>query len=253
MMEFIAGLRRLSGGKPTGFKLCVDHPWEFLALVKAMLKTGVTPDFIVVDGTEGGTGAAPLEFMDHIGMPLREGLTYVHSALLGAGLRDGIKIGVSGKIISAFDMARVMALGADWCNSARGFMFAIGCLQSQQCHTDRCPTGVATQDKLRQRAVVLSDKSLRVANFHRETVKSLGALVAAAGLRHPRELRPHHFMRRTGADRTLSFTELYRLLEPGELLTGTNHLDFREAWKMASADSFAPIEGEARAPQLAAE
>jgi glutamate synthase domain-containing protein 2 len=167
MMQFIASLRSLSGGKPTGFKLCIGHPWEFLAVVKAMLKTGITPDFIVVDGKEGGTGAAPLEFMDHLGMPMREGLTFVHSALIGANLRDKIKLGAAGKIVSGFDMARVMALGADWCNAARGFMFAVGCLQSQQCHTDRCPTGVATQDKLRQRAIVLADKSVRVAHFHR--------------------------------------------------------------------------------------
>src|SRR5215470_17123510 len=131
-----------------------------------MLTTGLVPDFIVVDGTEGGTGAAPLEFMDHMGMPLRDGLNFVHAALVGTNLRDKIKIGASGKITSAFDMARVMALGADWCNSARGFMFAVGCIQSQQCHTDRCPTGVATQDRLRQRAIVLSDKSVRVAHFH---------------------------------------------------------------------------------------
>jgi len=172
-----------SGGKPTGFKLCIGHPWEFLAVVKAMLKTGITPDFIVVDGKEGGTGAAPLEFMDHLGMPMREGLTFVHSALIGTNLRDRIKLGAAGKIVSGFDMARVMALGADWCNAARGFMFAVGCLQSQQCHTDRCPTGVATQDRLRQRAVVISDKSLRVAHFHRETVIALAELIAAPTIR----------------------------------------------------------------------
>jgi glutamate synthase domain-containing protein 2 len=179
--------------------------------------------------------------MDHLGMPLREGLTFVHSALIGADLRDRIKLGASGKIVSGFHMARVMALGADWCNSARGFMFAVGCLQSQQCHTDRCPTGVATQDKLRQRAIVLSDKSLRVANFHKETVKALAELIGAAGLNHPRELRPYHFMRRTGPDRIVSFSELYRFLEPGELLFGTNHSMFQEAWEVATAESFAPI------------
>src|SRR5262245_14013043 len=183
MMQFIAALRRLSGGKPTGFKLCVGHPWEFLAVVKAMLKTGITPDFIVVDGTEGGTGAAPLEFMDHMGMPLRDGLTFVHSALVGTNLRDRIKIGASGKITSGFDMARVMAL-----NAARGFMFAVGCIQAQQCHTGRCPTGVTSQDRSRQRAIVVSDKSQRVANFHRETVRALAELVAAAGLDHPNQL-----------------------------------------------------------------
>jgi glutamate synthase domain-containing protein 2 len=240
MMEFIAELRRLAGGKPTGFKLCVGHPWEFLAVVKAMLKTKITPDFIVVDGTEGGTGAAPLEFMDHIGMPLRDGLTFVHSALIGTDLRDRIKLGASGKITSAFDMARVMALGADWCNAARGFMFAVGCIQSQQCHTDRCPTGVATQDKTRQRALVVADKSARVASFHKETVKALGELIAAAGLSHPSELRTHHFVCRA-SESTITFKELYRSLEPGELLLGTTDPRFREDWAMARADSFAPL------------
>src|SRR5262249_22690125 len=151
LIHFVAKLRRLSGGKPTGFKLCIGHPWEFLAVVKAMLETGITPDFIVVDGKEGGTGAAPLEFMDHLGMPLRDGLSFVHAALVGANIRDKIKIGASGKITSAFDMARIMALGADWCNAGRGFMFAVGCIQAQQCHTGNCPTGVATQDPSRQR------------------------------------------------------------------------------------------------------
>ncbi len=144
-----------------------------------MLETGITPDFIVVDGAEGGTGAAPLEFMDHMGMPLRDGLTFVHSVLMGVDLRDKIKLGASGKITSAFDMARVMALGADWCNAARGFMFAVGCIQSQSCHTDRCPTGVATQDRVRQRVLAVFDKFQRVANFHKETVKALAARWAA--------------------------------------------------------------------------
>jgi glutamate synthase domain-containing protein 2 len=244
----------LSGGKPTGFKLCIGHPWEFLAVVKAMLTTGITPDFIVVDGTEGGTGAAPLEFMDHIGMPLRDGLTFVHSALIGTNLRDRIKLAASGKITSAFDMARVMALGADWCNAARGFMFAVGCIQSQQCHTDRCPTGVTTQDPTRQRALHVPDKAARVASFHKETVKALGELIAAAGLSHPLELRSHHFVTRT-ADCTITFMELYRPLEPGELLTGTGDARFREDWAMASADTFAPRREHAPlpAPALAAE
>jgi glutamate synthase domain-containing protein 2 len=245
MMAFIAELRRLSGGKPVGFKLCVGHPWEFLAILKAMLEMGITPDFIVVDGTEGGTGAAPLEFLDHIGMPLRDGLAFVHSALVGVNLRDRVKLGASGKITSAFDMARVMALGADWCNSARGFMFAVGCIQAQTCHTGRCPTGVATQDRSRQRAIVVSDKSLRVASFHRETVKALAELIAAAGLTHPCELRPHHFMRRAAPDRVVTFAEQYRFLEPGELLSGTDDRRFREAWSMARADSFATASGRA--------
>jgi glutamate synthase domain-containing protein 2 len=223
LMHFIALMRRLAGGKPAGLKLCVGHPWEVLALVTAMLETGITPDFIVVDGTEGGTGAAPLEFMDHLGMPLRDGLTFVHSALVGARLRQGIKLGASGKITSGFDMARVMALGADWCNAARGFMFAVGCIQAQQCHTGHCPTGVTSQDRLRQRAIVVGDKSVRVDNFQRETVKALAELVAAAGLEHPSQLKPQHFMRRAAPDRVVSFADLYRVLEPGELLAGTDH------------------------------
>ncbi len=240
MMNFIAQMRILSGGKPAGFKLCIGHPWEFLAIVKAMLETGITPDFIVVDGKEGGTGAAPLEFMDHLGMPLRDGLAFVHSALVGAGLRDRIKIGASGKIVTAFDMARAFSLGADWCNSARGFMFAVGCIQAQACHTGKCPTGVTSPDPARSRAIVVSDKAQRVANFHRETLHTLAELVAAAGLDHPAQLSPHHFMQRVAADRVASFAEIYRPLKPGELLAGTDHPQFRAAWALARADSFMP-------------
>ena len=254
MMQFIAELRRLSGGKPVGFKLCVGHPWEFLALVKAMLATDITPDFIVIDGTEGGTGAAPLEFLDHMGMPLRDGLAFVHSALIGAGLRDRIKLGASGKITSAFDMARVMALGADWCNAARGFMFAVGCIQAQTCHTGHCPTGVATQSRSRQRAIVVSDKSVRVASFHRETVKALAELVAAAGLEHPGQLGPHHFMHRAAADRVVTFAEQYHFLQPGELLGEIGNAQFRQAWALARADGFAAASGGAsRTISVAAE
>jgi glutamate synthase domain-containing protein 2 len=240
LVKFIAEMRRLSGGKPAGFKLCIGHPWEFMAIVKAMLATDITPDFIVVDGTEGGTGAAPLEFMDHVGMPLRDGLTFVHAALVGTGLRERIKIGAAGKITSGFDMARVMALGADWCNAARGFMFAVGCIQSQQCHTGKCPTGVTSQDRSRQRAVVVSDKSTRVANFHHETVKALAELIAAAGLDHPSELRPHHFMRRVAADRIVTFAEIYRFPQPGELLSGGGDARLAQAWALARPESFAP-------------
>ncbi|MGL4396651.1 MAG: FMN-binding glutamate synthase family protein [Hyphomicrobium sp.] len=238
LLQFVARLRTLSRGKPTGFKLCLGHPWEFMAIVKAMLETGITPDFIVIDGKEGGTGAAPLEFMDHMGTPLRDALVFVHAALVGANLRDDIRIGVSGKITSAFDMARAMALGADWCNAARGFMFAVGCIQAQQCHTDRCPTGVATQDPLRQRAIVVEDKSERVASFHRQTLKALAELVAAAGLDHPAELRPYHFMHRAAPDRVVTYAELYPTLEPGELLAGTNKPHYRDAWTFARAETF---------------
>jgi glutamate synthase domain-containing protein 2 len=239
MMAFIEHLRALSGGKPVGFKLCVGHPWEFLGVAKAMLETGITPDFIVVDGKEGGTGAAPSEFIDHMGMPLRDGLMFVHNALVGIGLRDKIRLGASGKIITAFDMARVMALGADWCNAARGFMFAVGCIQAQSCHTDRCPTGVTTQDKVRQRALVVRDKANRVFHFHKATIEALAELIAAAGLEHPDEIRPHHLLKRVAPDRVATYDQLYRFLTPGEILNGTDDARFRHVWPMARADSFA--------------
>jgi len=238
MLLFLSELRRLSGGKPVGFKLCVGHTWEFLGLVKAMIATGITPDFIVVDGTEGGTGAAPLEFLDHLGMPLRDGLSFVHSALIGAGLRDRIRIGAAGKIVTGVDMARVIALGADWCNAARGFMFAVGCIQAQTCHTGNCPTGVATQDPARQRAVVVSDKSVRVYNFHKQTVAALAEMIAACGLSHPDELDGHQFMQRTPGGQVVSFAELFPVLKPGELLSGTSDPRFAKSWQNASAESF---------------
>jgi glutamate synthase domain-containing protein 2 len=238
MMAFIGEMRRLSGGKPTGFKLCIGHPWEFLAICKAMLQTGIYPDFIVVDGNEGGTGAAPLEFMDHLGMPMREGVNFVHNALIGINARDRIRLGASGKIATAFDMARAMAIGADWCNSARGFMFSLGCIQSLSCHTDRCPTGVTTQDPSRNRALVVPHKIERVYNYHRATLLALAELLAAAGLEHPQEIRPIHFSKRTSTTEVLSFSRLYPSLRPGELIDGTSDQRFREAWAMARAESF---------------
>jgi glutamate synthase domain-containing protein 2 len=243
MMAFIGEMRRLSSGKPVGFKLCIGHKWEFLAICKAMVQTGIYPDFIVVDGNEGGTGAAPLEFMDHLGMPMREGVNFVHNALIGINARDRIKIGASGKIATAFDMARAMAIGADWCNSARGFMFSLGCIQSLSCHTDRCPTGVATQDPTRARALVVPHKIERVYNYHHASLYALAELLAAAGLEHPQQLRPIHFSQRTSTTEVSSFAELYPSLRPGELLDGTNDLRFREAWKIARADSFLPGDG----------
>jgi glutamate synthase domain-containing protein 2 len=238
MMQFIGTMRQLSGGKPAGFKLCIGHPWEFLAICKAMLETEIYPDFIVIDGKEGGTGAAPLEFADHLGMPLREALNFTHNALIGINARERIRLGASGKIISAFDIARVMALGADWCNSARGFMFALGCIQSQSCHTDRCPTGVSTQDRNRQRALVVPDKAERVYNFHRATLHSLAELVAAAGLEHPQEFAAAHFSRRVSPHEVKSFADLFPPLEPGELIAGSGDKRYEIAWAMASAKEF---------------
>lgn len=238
MMRFIARLRELSGGKPVGFKLCVGHPWEFMSIAKAMLATGITPDFIVVDGTEGGTGAAPLEFVDHVGMPLRDGLSFVHNTLIGTGVRERIRLGASGKIVSGFDMARVMALGADYCNAARGFMFAVGCIQAQSCHTDKCPVGVTSQDPARWRAIVVPDKACRVANFHAATVEALADLVGAAGLSHPSELSPHHMYRRVSQEEYVTFAELYPPLKPGELLSGCEVERYHKPWQIAAAESF---------------
>lgn len=242
LLHFIAKLRTLSGGKPIGFKFCMGHPWEWFAIVKAMLETGITPDFIVVDGAEGGTGAAPIEFVDHVGTPLREALRLVHNTLIGVNLRERIRLGASGKIITAFDMARVMAIGADWCNAARGFMFAVGCIQAQACHTDKCPTGVATQDPIRQRAIVVPDKAQRVSNYHRNNLHALAELIQAAGLTHPNQLRPHHIARRISSTEVRLLSTLYPELETGELLRGEfRHTVFKVGWSMARADSFAPI------------
>ena len=236
---FIARLRELSGGKPVGFKLCIGQPWEFLGVCKAMLETGIYPDFIVVDGKEGGTGAAPLEFADHIGSPLREGLVFVRNALNGIGAKERVRIGCSGKIVTAFDMAVAFALGADWCNSARGFMFSLGCIQSLSCHTDRCPTGVATQDPARMRALVVEDKTTRVANFHRAMLHSLAEITAAAGLEHPDDFRPEHFSRRVSEREVLSFAELYPPMAKGALLGNIEDPKWGRMWEMASADTFA--------------
>jgi glutamate synthase domain-containing protein 2 len=240
LIEFIARLRELSGGKPVGFKLCIGHPWEFLGICRAMLAADIYPDFIVVDGKEGGTGAAPLEFVDHMGMPLQDGLMFVHNALVGLNIRNRIRIGASGKIITAFDISRTMAMGADWCNSARGFMFAIGCIQAQSCHTGRCPVGIATQDAIRQRALVAADKAHRVFNFHRSTMIALAELIAASGLRHPGELKPGHFLKRLGPETVATFDQIHRFLAPGELLAGTDDPRFKQSWASARADSFAP-------------
>lgn len=240
LLEFIAKMRKLSGGKPAGMKLAIGHPWEFFAIAKAMVKTNIVPDFIVVDGSEGGTGAAPVEFTDHVGVPLREALLLVHNTLVGIGVRDRVKIGASGKIISAFDIARTMAMGADWCNSARGFMFAVGCIQAQTCHTGHCPTGVTTQDPLRQRALVVPDKATRVTEFHKSTLHALAELVAAAGLTHPNQLRPEHIIRRISSTEVTSLATLYKFLKPGELLEdSSSHRVFAYYWAKSRAESFA--------------
>jgi glutamate synthase domain-containing protein 2 len=246
MMQFIERLRTLSGGKPTGFKFCIGHPWEWFGICKAMLETGILPDFIVVDGGEGGTGAAPLEFTDHVGAPLQEGLLLVHNTLVGLNLRPRIKIGCAGKVIGAFDIARAMALGADWCNAARGFMFALGCLQAQTCHTGACPTGVATQDPHRQRALVVPDKTERVYHFHQNTLKALKELVQAAGLNHPNEITASHIVRRASDNSVRLLVNQLAFIQPGELLAAIDgrgewpHRVFGFYWPLSRSDSFQP-------------
>lgn len=239
LLEFVQTLREASGGKPTGFKLSIGHPWEWFGVAKAMITTGITPDFIVVDGGEGGTGAAPLEFTDHVGAPLREALMLVHNTLVGLNLRQTIRIGAAGKITTAFELARVLALGADWGNSARGFMFSLGCVQSLQCHTDKCPTGVATQDPWRQKALDVPDKSARVQSFHNGTLQALKELLAAAGLTDPDQLGPEHVIRRLSSHEVRSLGALYHWVKPGELLAGgSDHAVFRRFWAMSSEDNF---------------
>jgi glutamate synthase domain-containing protein 2 len=244
MMEFIRRLRDASGGKPTGIKLCVGKRHEFLGIIKAMLETGITPDFITVDGGEGGTGAAPMEFSDSIGTPLNDGLNFVHNALVGAGLRDRIRIIASGKINTGFAMATKAALGADMCNAARAMMFALGCIQALRCNSNKCPTGVATQDPELVAGLVVEDKSMRVARFHKETVKSFFEVLGAAGLRNPRELKPWYVMRRVSAEETRSYATIYPQVLPGELLTTPVTGILANVWNVASAESFQGTTGQ---------
>ncbi|MDE2504365.1 MAG: FMN-binding glutamate synthase family protein [Burkholderiales bacterium] len=243
LLEFVERLRRLSGGKPTGFKLCVGHPWEWFAIAKAMLETGLLPDFIVVDGAEGGTGAAPLEFTDHVGAPLQEGLRLVHNTLVGLCLRPRIRIGCAGKVVTAFDIARNLALGADWCNAARGYMFALGCLQAQTCHTGHCPTGVTTQDPQRQKALVVPDKIERVWRFHEHTLQALQELVQAAGLEHPRDITADHIVRRVAENEVRLLANDLWSVAPGALVEAAAG---RAAWPHKTYELYWPMADSAR-------
>ncbi len=259
LLRFLQRLQQLSGGKPVGFKLCIGHPWEWFAICKAMLDTGLTPDFIVVDGGEGGTGAAPLEFADHVGAPLQEGLLLVHNTLTGLGLRSRVKIGCAGKVIGAFDIARAMALGADWCNSARGFMFALGCIQAQHCHTGACPTGVATQDAQRQRALVVTDKAERVWRYHQNTLHALRELVQAAGLQHPKDISAAHIVRRVADTDVRLLANQLLFVKPGALLEAMAgrqpwpHKVFEQYWSLAQSASFQPAQSASFQPAQAVE
>ena len=219
LLEFVVKLRESSGGKPVGFKLCIGDRREFLAICKAMLETGIVPDFITIDGSKGGTGAAPVELTNSVGTPLRDALVFVNSALIGIGLRSQIRLIASGKAMSAFHVLRLLALGADTVNSARAMMFALGCLQSRSCNTDKCPTGIATQDPARYKSLNVEDKSKRVFNYHYSMIANLTELLAAAGLQHVEELRPHHIHRRVEGTVVRRYDELYPPIPEGCLLT----------------------------------
>jgi glutamate synthase domain-containing protein 2 len=239
LIRFIAQMRELSGGKPAGFKLCIGSRRELLAICKAMLDEGTTPDFIIVDGAEGGTGAAPMEYADHVGTPLTEGLMTVHNALVGVGLRDVVKVGASGKVATGSDIVKRIAQGADYTNAARAMMMAAGCIQSQECHLNTCPVGVATQDPKRARALDVPDKTERVRRYQAAAVKEAVRIMASMGVDDPAELRPHHLMRRVDEHTTRSYADLYEWLAPGELASGDPRESWAADWAHASADTFA--------------
>lgn len=240
MLAFIQQLRDLSNGKPVGIKLCLGNDYEFLAMCKAMLETGIKPDYIVVDGSEGGTGAAPLEFSDSIGMPLTDALVFVHNALVACGLRDDIKVCANGKVTTAFNIVRQIALGADFCGSARGMMFALGCIQALQCHSNKCPTGVATQDPYLVEGLVVEHKSKRVAQYHERTMEHVMEILGAAGLHDTDELNPNHIYRRLNQEKVRRLGEIYNYLSPNCLINGEAPETWQNAWNAASAESFQP-------------
>ncbi|MFF1838713.1 FMN-binding glutamate synthase family protein [Streptomyces sp. NPDC058231] len=237
LVLFLARIRELAGGKPVGFKLCVGSRREFLAVCKAMLHEGITPDFIIVDGAEGGTGAAPLEFADTIGLPLGEGLMTVHNALVGTGLRDRIRIGASGKIATGGDLVKRLIQGADYTNAARAMMFALGCIQAQRCHTNTCPVGVATQDRRRSRALDVGDKAQRVGRFQAATVKSAQQIMAAMGVDDRTQLRPHMLLQRVDPHTVRSYAQLHTWLTPGRLLDDAP-AEWAADWQAADPDHF---------------
>jgi len=238
LLEWLTSLRDLSGGKPVGIKLCVGQPHELFALGKAMLETGLHPDFITVDGAEGGTGAAPLELSNSVGMPLREGQIMVRNMLVGLALKDKVKIAASGKLHSGAQLAKAFALGADWCNAARPFMFALGCVQSMNCHRGTCPTGIATQDAWRQRGLVVEEKAPRIARFQRQTLHSLREIVVAMGLASPWEIDPHDMRERLNGARSDAIDRIYTFLEPGQLLEDADATPYARHWHAARADTF---------------
>lgn len=238
LVDFVARLRKLSEGKPVGFKLCIGKRREFMAIVKAMLEKQIFPDFITVDGAEGGTGAAPLEFSNSIGTPLNEGLSFVHQILVSAGIREHIKIIASGRVLTGFNLFQKIALGADLCNSARGMMFSLGCIQALKCNTNTCPTGIATQDPALMRGLVVGDKKIRVARYQKATVHSFLEVMSAAGIEHPTKIRPWHVLRRVNPNEVKNYEEIYGVVPKGGLITGEIPHKFKRPWGQASSSSW---------------
>jgi len=237
LLEFVARLRQLSAGKPVGFKLCIGHKSEFMGICKAMVESGITPDFITIDGSEGGTGAAPVELTNSVGTPMREGVNFVHNALVGFGLRANIRLIGAGKVLSAFHLFRVLALGADTVNSARAMMLALGCIQSKSCNTDKCPTGIATQAPSRYRSLDVSSKGQRVANYHASMVHHLVELLEVAGLNGLEDIRSRHVSHRVGGPQVKTYAEIYPDIETGCLLEEKNVPgSWLVSWQHSAAD-----------------
>ncbi|WP_131536971.1 FMN-binding glutamate synthase family protein [Pedobacter nototheniae] len=242
LLEFVKKLRDLSDGKPVGFKLCIGRRSEFYAICKAMIETGIYPDFITVDGGEGGTGAAPQEFSNSVGMPLREAVAFVYDVLNGFNIKQHIKIIASGKVATGFDLVKNIALGADMCNAARGMMFALGCIQALECNSNTCPTGVATQDQSLMKGLVVEDKTVRVKNFHNLTVASAVELLGAAGLKEPQQLSRAYINRRVSPNVMQSYLESYPYIPAGSLLQTPYPSRFELGMALSSSKTFAPTD-----------
>jgi glutamate synthase domain-containing protein 2 len=240
LLEFVTRLRELSGGKPVGIKMCIGNPVEYMSIVKAMMETGLTPDYIAIDGAEGGTGAAPLEFSNSVGAPLTEGLRLAHNTLVGAGLRDRLHLLSAGKISTGFHLVHQLGIGADACYSARAMMFAIGCIQALKCNSNKCPVGVATQQPRLVAGLDVDDKAQRVASFHRKTVDALLELVGAAGLDSPAQLHPELIIRRISQTEVRPISEIYPTIRAGCLAEGDPPPHYARWWSQASADRFRP-------------
>jgi len=239
LMHFIKKLRDLSGGKPVGFKLCIGHKAEFLSICKAIVATGIKPDFISIDGGEGGTGAAPIEFSNSVGMPFRDGLSFAYNALEGFGIKEDIKLIASGKIITGFHIFRAMAMGADLCYSARAMMMAVGCIQALECNHNTCPTGVATQKEHLVKGLDVNDKKQRVAYYHKDTIHSFVELMAASGMDDPDMINRSHIYRRIVMNKNMRYDEIYPYIEPGSLLAeDTVAEDWKFDMSLSSKDKF---------------